>query len=199
MRQPGTADCVGSGNRLTQRAFQPLKYLMQSGSIITDSQETITVIGKFPENTKLHVDKMEKTAVLNILNTLKDRVLLSKFKFESIFDIYMTRDNVTYQPDGSILVKIKLSNELQNKKLKVFYISETGDATEMPSSQKDDILQFTTTHNSYYAIVSEKTDSTPMKDTATQPFTNGMSIVLLIGGAIFLLTKKSAAVIEYHQ
>lgn len=40
MRQPGTADCVGSGNRLTQRAFQPLKYLMQSGSIITDSQET---------------------------------------------------------------------------------------------------------------------------------------------------------------
>lgn len=163
---------------------------------ITDSQETITVIGKFPENTKLHVDKMEKTAVLNILNTLKDRVLLSKFKFESIFDIYMTRDNVTYQPDGSILVKIKLSNELQNKKLKVFYISETGDATEMPSSQKDDILQFTTTHNSYYAIVSEKTDSTPMKDTATQPFTNGMSIVLLIGGAIFLLTKKSEDVLE---
>ena len=35
-----------------------------------------------------------------------------------------------------------------------------------------------------------------MKDTATQPFTNGMSIVLLIGGAIFLLTKKSEDVLE---
>lgn len=157
---------------------------------ITDENEMVTAIGKFPVNVKLHADPLDKEAMVRLLNRVSDRLIFQRYKFESILDIYMTRNNVLYQPDGAIIVQIKLNKEDRNKKLHVFYISETGELTEMSSTQQGDVLQFTTKHFSHYAIVSEKTKENPIKDTATQPFAGTTFITLLSGGVMFFLNRR---------
>lgn len=163
---------------------------------IINKETDITVKGLFPVNTELHVDKIIGTKLHQILNTIKDKEIVKKYQFEKVFDIYMMRNDVVYNIDGTITVQIKLEKALQNKELKVLYIADNGMVTEIPCTIKDHVLSFKTTHNSYYAIVTEKSSSNPITNTGVDPINGTMVSIVLVGILMIYLTKKMENVLE---
>lgn len=159
-------------------------------------ESNVSIIGKFPLDTELVVDVLDNDSLRAFIKTIKDSTIVKKYNFEKVFDIYMLRNKETYKPEGTFQVSIKLDEELLNKTLKVLYISDEGEVIEIASTVKEGNIIFSTDHNSYYAIVSEKAQRSPITNTGTQPFTNGCMIVLLIGGMMMLFTKKMEDVLD---
>ena len=108
----------------------------------------------------------------------------------------MVKNGVVYQHDGTFQVKIKLDKELQDKALKILYITDDGKVTEIKSTVRDGYIIFSTNHNSYYAIVSDKTGGSPITNTGTEPITSGCFAILLVGGMMLLFTKKMEDVLD---
>ncbi len=165
---------------------------------IVNEQEDVVVKGLFPINTELRVDRIENDQLKALIETIKDTDVVKKYNFEKVLDIYMLRNGVTYSVNGSITIQIKLEKELQDKALKVLYISNNGDVTEIPCTVNGDTLSFKTTHNSHYAIVSEKTGNNPITNTGmigNSSFNNTLTLIF-VGVVMILIVKKLERVLE---
>lgn len=160
---------------------------------LNDTTYDVTVIGKFPSDTKLVVKVLTNDALDEVISLIKDKDFVKQYNLEKVYDIYMLRNGSVYQPNQTIQVAVKLDKELQDKKPRVVYISAEGEITEIASTIKDGNIMFSTDHNSYYAIVTEKAVKNPIADTGAKPTGSGMIAVVLIGGLVYFLTKKMEA------
>jgi len=156
----------------------------------------VSVIGKFPLGIDLIVDVLESKPIRELIDLIKDKSIVKKYNFEKVYDIYMVKNGVVYQHDGTFQVKIKLDKELQDKALKILYITDDGKVTEIKSTVRDGYIIFSTNHNSYYAIVSDKTGGSPITNTGTEPITSGCFAIILVGGMMLLFTKKMEDVLD---
>ncbi len=156
---------------------------------ITNNDSNVTIIGKFPSDVKLIVDKLNDASQNDILSNLKNAEAFKAYTFEQIFDIYMLRNMSYYTPQGMIKIKIPLNDALRAKRyLGIVYISDGGVASIIPSQIEGDYITFTTNHNSYYALISS---DTPITNTAAPMASNTVIPSLLImGGAIWMMIQK---------
>ena len=159
---------------------------------IVDEPSNVSVIGKFPSDTKLVVDVLQDASWKEVLEMIKDRTFLEKYNFEKIFDIYLLKEDMVYQPEDSFVIRIKLDASIKDKNPKIVYISDEGVITEIPSEVNNGYISFHTDHNSLYAIVSEKTETKkhPIANTATQPKGSSQIAIILTGGLVLYLAKK---------
>ena len=97
---------------------------------ITNNDSNVTIIGKFPSDVKLIVDKLNDASQNDILSNLKNAEAFKAYTFEQIFDIYMLRNMSYYTPQGMIKIKIPLNDALRAKRyLGIVYISDGGVAS----------------------------------------------------------------------
>lgn len=174
-------------------------YVKDEVSVVSD-----TSLG---EGVKLMVDRFSDTMIKVFKNKIKDKTFLNQYKIEKLFDMYFVNregDRLKLDNPMNMVVTIQLDKDMFHKKLHVVYISEDGDITFIPSWRKGNSIQFNTTHNSNYAIVS--TVSTTLesinqlnsliKDTATETKDSGncmlwMTVLALAGlGITFIRRKK---------
>ncbi len=191
-----TPDNPGNEDPTPDQPNQPEEPDKEFIYSLNHPESNVSIIGKFPLDTELVVDVLDNDSLRAFIKTIKDSTIVKKYNFEKVFDIYMLRNKEAYKPEGTFQVSIKLDEELLNKTLKVLYISDEGEVIEIASTVKEGNIIFSTDHNSYYAIVSEKAQRSPITNTGTQPFTNGCMIVLLIGGMMMLFTKKMEDVLD---
>ncbi len=93
-------------------------------------------------------------AAFNLLNDVK-----GNYK-SRLFDIYVTLDGETIQPNGYVLVGIPLPEGYSTEMTKVYYVSpEDNSLTELPGSYfYEGYIWFQTDHFSSYAIVDESVE-----------------------------------------
>ena len=83
-----------------------------------------------------------------------DTTLVASQKF--IYDITMTVDGETTQPNGKVTIKIPLPDGYDPNRSFIYYVNtETGQAEKMDAIYEDGYLVFETDHFSYYAVVEE--------------------------------------------
>ncbi len=72
----------------------------------------------------------------------------------TVFDISMSVDGVTVQPNGKITVKIPLPEGYNPAQCFIYYLNTDNNTIEkLPTSYADGYLSFETDHFSYYAVV----------------------------------------------
>ena len=102
----------------------------------------------------------------------------------------MLRNDALYHADSAFQIVIKLDEALLAKNPRVLYISDSGEVTEIVSTIKDGKLIFTTDHNSYYAIVTEKETRNPIANTGAEPMQGSIVTILFMGALLIFVTKK---------
>ncbi|MCR0349648.1 DUF1080 domain-containing protein [Erysipelotrichaceae bacterium AF15-26LB] len=136
-------------------ALQELKAAVQNLKIadltISDKKAVVQLIGDLPENVELHM-KDVSDSVTDKLNA-NSKLL---FQVHQAYDIELLRENQTYQPDGTILLRLKLSSALMKEKVYIAYLNERGDVDVLKTTVKDGYAQAEITHFSVYAIVTYK-------------------------------------------
>ncbi len=70
-----------------------------------------------------------------------------------LYDITLTQDSVTVQPDGSVEVRLPVPADMDPNRIRVWHIDEKGNVTDMNATVKDGEVVFVTDHFSYYMIV----------------------------------------------
>jgi len=189
------------GLKVKQNTDNPIKPNEPWGSDqgyvdhIDNTENNVTVIGRFPDDVRLIVEDLAEDLKQEVLDSIQDKDAVAKFTFEKVFDIYMLRNGKHYDYNGSYTVKIKLDDELLNKRyLGVVYIADDGKTTVIPSKVENGYITFKTDHNSYYAIVSS---DSPIAPTATQPITTSSApVFILMGAVLVLMTKKMEKLLE---
>lgn len=114
--------------------------------VVTDKNTDISVTIK--NEAELSVEKLTDNESIGKANAL----LESNEKLDSLFDISLTKDGATVQPDGTATVKIPTDNE----NAKVYRIENDGTKTDMNAVYSDGYMVFTTEHFSLYALVVPK-------------------------------------------
>lgn len=75
-----------------------------------------------------------------------------------VYDIYFVdSDGQRYEVTGTIMITISLNGAYKSPV--IYYVSQGNDAFKMDSSVKNDKISFATTHNSYYVLAEQETDS----------------------------------------
>ncbi len=79
-----------------------------------------------------------------------------------IYDISLLLDGEEIQPDGNVKITIPLDDQMKKyTDLKVVYISDTGEITEVESKITDNEISFITNHFSCYAILGTSKEDIP--------------------------------------
>lgn len=76
-----------------------------------------------------------------------------------LYDISLLENGVQVQPSGEVTVEIPANPDYANQKTKVYHVTANGEFEDMNATSDDDVLQFTTTHFSYFVVVYENTES----------------------------------------
>ena len=163
-------------------------------NVITNHTETISVIGKVEAGTQLITKEYSETEVKELTEIIKDKDLLKNFTIEKAFDISLVKDGTIVKPDGTISVRIKVSADILSKDVKVVFIDDKGNVTDMVTRKGSDYIEFDTNHNSTYAIVSNNAAHSNGADTGDT--TNvGMifTLLMLSGGIMVVMLKKKKA------
>ncbi len=156
---------------------------------ITDNDSGVSVSGKFPSDVNLFVEVLKEQPISEIIKLIQDPAFVKTYRLEKVYDIYMYQNGTLYQPHETFQIRIKLPEYLRNQNVKVVYISDDGEITEIASTIRDGYISFHTDHNSYYALVTKKATSNPITDTATNANANGLATVIVIGAFLFLYKK----------
>ena len=154
---------------------------------------------------KLAIDRYDEAMLKAFKATIKDKTFLTKYNFEKLLDIYFVDSDgnrVKVDKAVNMLMSIQLDKTMLGKSLRVVYISDSGDITFVPSWIENNTINFRTTHNSHYAIVSTTAPSTnetikpnsPIKGTgASQQSSSAMAwvtLLLLVGSAVYVTRRK---------
>ncbi|MCI8851088.1 MAG: family 20 glycosylhydrolase [Erysipelotrichaceae bacterium] len=154
---------------------------------------------------KLAIDRFDEAMLKAFEATIKDKTFLTKYSFEKLLDIYFVDSDgnrVKLDKAVNMLMSIQLDKTMLGKSLRVVHISDSGDITFVPSWIENNTINFRTTHNSHYAIVSTTAPSTnetikpnsPIKGTgASQQSSSAMAwvtLLLLVGSAVYVTRRK---------
>lgn len=168
--------------------------------VLQSNDKMVRVTGELADGTTLSVKYIS-------VSTIKDKILdkdyLSKVILEKALDISLLKNGKTIQPSGDVKVTLQLEKELQNKKLGIIYIDDSGRIKTVKSTRKKDSITFTVSHFSTYGIVSFKgdepqpdssinqgiTDHVDTSDTTNMATLAGLALIS-IGVAAWILKKR---------
>ena len=106
---------------------------------------------KMPINTILKVEIVSDEVYVPLEKI--NKVVGEDMHMLSAYSIIMLQNNIKIQPDGTLTIKITLSeNEKSCKKLKLFYYTDEGELQEYNYKIEGDQLVFNTTHLSNWII-----------------------------------------------
>ena len=163
--------------------------------VITNHTKSISVTGKFEEGTELITKELTQSEVQKLMNNIKNQKIAKDYTMEKAFQIELLKDGVVVKSNGMMTVRLKVNAALLKKDLMVVYIDDNGNITEMPTRKGKDYIEFDTTHNSTYAIMSKNT-TTQKTGTDTGDHTHAglfFGFLLLSAGAVVVLMKKRKA------
>ncbi len=113
----------------------------------------------FEGGTEIIVDEIPVIAI-----PLPDGMILD-FDTMLCYDIYLEKEGIRVQPDGSVTVSVKAPDGIDPENAKVYYLSDDGTLTDMNAVYENGYFVFTTDHFSYYIIAEEKkTPEYPLGD-----------------------------------
>ena len=92
----------------------------------------------------------------NVYASVEEYFTGSEFE---LYDISLLENGVQVQPSGEVTVEIPANPDYANHKTKVYHVTANGEFEDMNATSDDDVLQFTTTHFSYFVVVYENTES----------------------------------------
>ena len=93
----------------------------------------------------------------NVYSSVEERFPNSNFE---LYDISLIENGLQVQPSGELTVEIPVNPNYANRNAKVYHVSANGEFEDMNATSADGVLQFNTTHFSYYVVVYENTDIT---------------------------------------
>lgn len=136
---------------------------------------------------------------------IKDKDFLSNYTIEKLLDVYFideTGNRIVLDKAVDMTVSIQLDANMLGKKLYIVYIADDGKVTFLPSTVSNGTIQFKTTHNSKYAIVSkaaitnEETikPNAPIKNTGANAANESAAVVfttiLVLASVSFFVNRK---------
>lgn len=155
---------------------------------------------------KLMVKHYSNEMLQAIKAEIKDKDLLSNYTIEKLLDVYFvdeTGNRIVLDKAVDMNISIKLDAEMLGKKLYIVYIADDGKVTFLPSTVSNGAIQFKTTHNSKYAIVSKAAitsdetikPNTPIKNTGASAANESVAVVfttiiVLASVSLFINRKK---------
>lgn len=111
-----------------------------------------------PADTILRIEVVSSN--LDIPKEQIESQIASNMEIKSIYSVELLRNEVKVQPEGTITVKIKLSEEqLLCTDLRVYYVDDNKNMTLYQSVVEDGYIIFETDHLSYWAIVGDVIDT----------------------------------------
>lgn len=112
-------------------------------NVIRDTESDISVTTT--SNAELIIDKLtDSECATDVIAVLDESE-----KLVDLYDIFLTNEGETVQPDGIAMVKIPTDNE----NAKVYRIKDDGTATDMNAVYDNGYMVFTTEHFTLYALV----------------------------------------------
>ncbi len=119
------------------------------------------------------------------------KLLAKEKEIKELYDIKLLLDGLPVQPNGTVKVKIKLTDELKKvEETQIVYIDGNGKATLMPHTIDENYITFTTTHFSNYAVIGKVT-SAPTKvsiqNTNTEDNSSLIKTIIIIAIIILIL------------
>ena len=131
----------------------------------------VTVTGK-----ESILNDLELEANLLTSGDLYDKVgaALKDGKF-TLYDLYLLKNNLEVQPDGTIVISIPVPDSYDGAQCKVYRVNEDGSVTEVTAVLKDGKLTFETDQMGAYAVyqpVKVDTDEPGDNDDTTKPGDN---------------------------
>ncbi len=159
----GTYDKMAGFNWTVKGLSTVLGADYTADSEVTDSEGNKVEVnveadaGVVPNDVILKVDAVDAG---NVFETVKAALENKKF---TLLDIRLVDSNdVVVQPNGSIMVSVKVPEGYDSAKTKVYYVADDGSMTDMNAVYADGFMKFTVDHFSNYVIVDETivTDNT---------------------------------------
>lgn len=193
------------------------KALVTNKNVLEDAVKCIVVLDKrYDDTTQISVEgddlpddvDIVVTRVMNKADNtyklLEDKV--GSGKLLELYEISLVRNNIAYQPDGFIKIKLPLPDGLKGRTdLKIAHFKDDGTVQYIVPVIKGDILEFETDSLSYFGIVTADAGADGIKDSGSQaesldkntPNTgdewNYLSIFLLVassGVIVFTMKRK---------
>ncbi|WP_028042086.1 YDG domain-containing protein [Candidatus Stoquefichus massiliensis] len=150
----------------------------------------------FDINTTLLVKDITEQFPTTLKQTISQS-LNNNVELKDIYDISLLLDGKVIQPDGKIRIRIPLTIEQQlYQNIHLYYISDSGEMTEIEYMRDDNVIIFETDHLSYYAIIADKINlSDESKDnqsvvTADQSDILGLEILLVVSVYLLVILRK---------
>lgn len=128
-----------------------LKFIAidDADNILIDTENNISVITT--ETVKLSVSKIGEEAQINNIN-----IMLSNEEVDKLYDINLSKDGETIQPNLPVVVKIPTDN----KNARVYRVEEDNTQTNMHATYSDGYMVFITEHFSKYVLTVPKVEET---------------------------------------
>lgn len=111
--------------------------------------------GNFKEGSILNFDEIEITAekATEILEKLEENGISINDETKAyIYDIFVTKDNVEVQPDGTVKVTVPAPEDEDADGYNVYHIKDNGAIESLPATLKDGKISFETDSFSWYVF-----------------------------------------------
>lgn len=161
----------------------------------TSKGNSITAVGdtSFDPDTELIITQVNDYKTDNSSANKVNIAIAGQDKtIAELYDVKLMLENQVIQPNGTIRIKIKLSDELKAdaSKLQIFYIKDNGEYEKIPSTIEGDYIVFEVDHLSQYAIISPKSSTIPVTGESTAYNFIVFGIGLIAAAGLILLFQK---------
>lgn len=130
--------------------------------------EEVEIVAPADPDTDFTVDEIEKASdnyviIKEALNSAID----TDYEIVKAFDINLTnKDGVHVQPDGTVKVKLPISNA--DGSFRVYRVNDDGTLTDMNAYREGSHMVFDTDHFSIYVVVEEGSEAVPEEPSAPE-------------------------------
>lgn len=160
-----TYEGVGSENYIIARKDKSTSEIAQTDTTTSIKLDTTTDV--VPANTKLVANKVTEGETYNtIVEALGSNV--SKFV---LYDISLTSNNATIQPNGKVKISIPVPEGYDTSKIVVYRVAEDGTKTKYDTTISNGYIVFETDHFSNYVVAEESTTTSTETSTTTNEIT----------------------------
>ena len=134
--------------------FENIKVVFNYVGLSSNEVKLDATKGEIDSDVELVVTKVEdKNIVEDALANYGQSFIVND---SVIYDLSLWKAEEKVQPNGNVTVSLPVSESMDGDNCKVFYIDDSGNATDMNAVYKDGYMVFTTDHFSYYAVVEGK-------------------------------------------
>lgn len=176
----------------------PNDAIMNADGTVTvpNADKNMSITGDIDVDASFVTTSLDAKQIDSLKKKIKDQDFLKNYKIEKVYDISIMKNGDTAQKPGKKTIRILLDEILMNKTMQVVYFAEYGTIQFMESRQEDDYIEFDTTHNSYYGLVS-KTNSNTV-NTGDDTMIGAMLFIFTMSGAALLLIVNNKRKKQYN-